>query len=566
MTVDLVLRGGTVVDGTGAPGRRADVAVHEGRIVAVGEVTDEAAAVLDVTNRVVAPGFIDLHTHYDAQLLWDPAATPSPLHGVTTVLGGNCGFTIAPLAPGDAAYIRQMMAVVEGMPLASLEAGPAWDWHDFGEWLDRLDGRVAVNAGFLVGHSTIRRAVMGDAAVTDAATPEQVEAMVAEVHRAVEAGALGFSSSWGEAHRDGDGHHVPSLAATADELVALAAAVGEHPGTTLEFIPCVGEIPEDRMVLMADMAAAAGRPLNWNLLGSLSPVEIYEQQLAASDVATARGAEVIALALPDVMRLRMGPVLDGLPAFAEVAALPAEDRRRAVADSATRAGLRDAAERATRGPLAALADGALVEVAESDRWGGHTVAEVMAVTGGNAVDVLIDVVLVEGAALTMVLPTLVPSLGATDEGWAARVEVWKDPRVRLGGSDAGAHADMMCHANYPTVVLGEVVRDRGLLSLEDAVRMMTDEPARLYGLVDRGRVEVGAHADLVVFDPATVASAPARARHDLPADGLRLYAEAVGVDHVLVAGTEIVRHGEVTGARPGTVLRSGVDTATAAAG
>ena len=563
MTVDLVLRGGTVVDGTGAPGRIADVAVHEGRIVAVGEVTDDATETIEATGRVVAPGFIDLHTHYDAQLLWDPAATPSPLHGVTTVLGGNCGFTIAPLAAGDAAYIRQMMAVVEGMPLASLEAGPDWDWHGFGEWLDRLDGAIAVNAGFLVGHSTVRRAVMGDAAVTDAASPEQVEAMVAEVHRAVEAGALGFSSSWGEAHRDGDGHHVPSLAATAEELVALAAAIGDHPGTTLEFIPCVGEIPEDRMALMADMAAAAGRPLNWNLLGSLSPVEIYEQQLVASDVATARGAEVVALALPDVMRLRMGPVLDGLPAFAEIAALPTDERRPAVSNPPTRARLRDEAERATRGPLAALADGALVEVAESDQWGGHTVAEVMAATGGDALDVLIDVVLVDGAALTMVLPTLVPSLGGTDEGWAARVEVWKDPRVRLGGSDAGAHADMMCHANYPTVVLGEVVRDRRLLSLEEAVRMMTDEPARLYGLVDRGRIEPGAHADLVVFDPATVASAPARARHDLPADGLRLYAEAVGVDHVLVAGTEIVRHGQVTGARPGTVLRSGVDTATA---
>ncbi len=295
MSLDLVLRGGTVVDGTGAPGRVADVGVRDGRVVAIGTVDEEADTVLDVSGKIVAPGFIDLHTHYDAQLLWDPAATPSPLHGVTTVLGGNCGFTIAPLGEGDADYIRQMMAVVEGMPLEALEAGPAWDWSSFGEWLERLDGTVAVNAGFLVGHSTVRRVVMGDAAVTDEATPAQVDAMVAEVHRAIEAGALGFSSSWGEAHRDGDGHHVPSLAATRDELVALAAATGAHDGTTLEFIPCVGEIPEDRMTLMADMAAAAGRPLNWNLLGSLSPVEIYEQQLAASDVAAERGGEVVAL-------------------------------------------------------------------------------------------------------------------------------------------------------------------------------------------------------------------------------------------------------------------------------
>ena len=562
MSHDLVVRGGVVVDGTGAPGRVADVAVRDGRIVAIGTVDDDGGETIDATGRVVAPGFIDLHTHYDAQLLWDPAATPSPLHGVTTVLGGNCGFTIAPLAEGDADYIRQMMAVVEGMPLASLEAGPAWDWLGFDEWLDRLDGAIAVNAGFLVGHSTIRRAVMGDAAVTDEADADQVEAMATEVHRAIEAGALGFSSSWGEAHRDGDGHLVPSLAAHRDELVALAAAAGAHDGTTLEFIPCVGEIPDDRMALMADMAAAAGRPLNWNLLGSLSPVEIYQQQLAASDVAAERGATVVALALPDVMRLRMGPVLDSLTAFAEVAALPIDERRRAVADPDSRARLRDEAERAGRGPLAALSDGSLVEIAESDHWGGRTLAEVAAATGVDTVDVLIDVVLVDGLALTMVLPTLVPSLGATDEGWAARVAVWQDPRVRLGGSDAGAHADMMCHANYPTVVLGEVVRDRGLLSLEEAVRMLTDEPARLYGLKDRGRLAVGAHADLVVFDPETVGSEPARARHDLPAHGLRLYAEARGIDHVVVGGTEIVRHGVVTGACPGTVLRSGVDTET----
>ncbi len=560
MSLDLVLRGGTVVDGTGAPGRVADVGIRDGRVVAIGDVDEDADVVLDVTGKVVAPGFIDLHTHYDAQLLWDPAATPSPLHGVTTVLGGNCGFTIAPLADGDAGYIQQMMAVVEGMPLASLEAGPAWDWSTFGEWLDRLDGAIAVNAGFLVGHSTVRRAVMGDAAVTDEASPEQVEAMAGEVHRAIEAGALGFSSSWGEAHRDGDGHHVPSLAATRDELVALAMATGAHDGTTLEFIPCVGEIPDDRMAVMADMAAAAGRPLNWNLLGSLSPVEIYEQQLAASDVAAERGAEVVALALPDVMRLRMGPVLDALPGFAEVAALPVDGRRRALADPEHRARLRAEAERAMTGPLAALADGNLVELAESEHWGGRTLAEVAASTNVDVIDVLLDVVLVDGLALTMVLPTLVPSLGATDEGWAARVVVWRGPGVRVGGSDAGAHADMMCHANYPTVVLGEVVRERGLLSVEEAVRMMTDEPARLYGLRDRGRLVEGAHADVVVFDPATVASAPARARNDLPAGGLRLYAEATGIEHVLVAGVEIVRDGELTGARPGTVLRSGVDT------
>lgn len=561
--LDLVLSGGTVVDGTGARAVEADVGVVGGRIAAVGRHLGSARRTIDAGGKVICPGFVDLHTHYDAQLLWDATASPSLLHGVTTVLGGNCGFSIAPLGPGDARYVQRMMAVVEGMPLAALEGAGAWDWGSFASYLGRLDGTLAVNAGFLVGHSTVRRVVMGDAATTDAATPEQVRAMAALVEASVAGGALGFSSSLGEGHLDGDGRPVPSRAATFAELVALAAAIRDHPGTTLELIPTVGPIPEDRMALMADMSLAAQRPLNWNLLGSLASEEIYAQQLGASDVAAARGAHVVALTLPDLMRMRTSTMLAGIPGWSEVIARDDAGRRAAVSDPETRARLRQAAEESASSRMGVLSDFTLMEVADpASEWVGCSLGEIAASRDGDVIDVLLDVVLPARLDLYVVLPSLTPSLGRTDEGWRARVEVWKDPRVMLGGSDAGAHLDLMCHANYPTVVLGEVVRARQLLTWEAAVQMMTDRPARHYGLRHRGQVAEGFHADLVVFDPDQVGTEPAEVRRDLPGGGERLFAAAVGVDRVLVGGEEVVCQGEATGARPGTVLRSGRDTDT----
>jgi N-acyl-D-aspartate/D-glutamate deacylase len=561
--LDLVLLNATVVDGSGDPAYVADVGIRDGRIAAIAaDGIDEAAQrTIDCAAKIVCPGFIDLHTHYDAQLLWDGTASPSPLHGVTTVLAGNCGFSIAPLTAADADYVKRMMAVVEGMPLAAL-AGD-WDWTDFGQYLDRLDGAVAVNAGFMVGHSTVRRLVMGQSATTAPATSEQVAAMVELVGRSVDGGALGFSSSLGEGHTDGDGAPVPSRAAQFDEFVALAGALRDRPGTTLEFIPTVGPIAAERMELMADMSLAADRSLNWNLLGSLASEEIYEQQLTASDIADAKGAHVVALTLPDMMRMRAGNVLPNLPGWREVLERDEAGRRAAGADPATRAALRAGAEKVAERAMGVLADFDLMEVAEVDsEWVGRSLGEIAAARGTDVIDVLIDVVLPDRLSLYMVLPSLTPSLGRTDEGWARRVEVWKDRRVMLGGSDAGAHLDLMCHANYPTVVLSEVVRDRGLLTLEEAIHLMTARPASLYGLKERGRIAEGWHADLVVFDPATVGSEPAEVRHDLPGGGERLYAEAHGIERVLVNGSEIVVGGAATAARPGTVLRSGRDTET----
>jgi N-acyl-D-aspartate/D-glutamate deacylase len=559
--LDLLIRGARVVDGTGAPASTADVGVRDGRIVAVtsdhrGRVDEPARRTVDADGLVLAPGIIDIHTHYDVQALWDPALTPSPLHGVTTVIGGNCGFSIAPLAPGHVEYVMQMMARVEGMPIDALEAGPAWDWQSFGEWLDRIDGHLAVNAGFHVGHSTMRRVVMGEAA-HEPATPEQIEAMVALLHESLRAGALGLSSSLGEAHSDGDGQPVPSRSAQPDEFLALARAVRDHAGTSLEFIPAMGGISDERIELMTDMSLAADRPLNWNLLGSASPTPVYEQQLTSADHAAAHGAHVVALALPDVMRLRSSRMLSSMPGWGDVVSLPDDARRAAVADPAVRERLRTGLDAARERGVAGMMQWDLVELPD-----GRSVADVAAERGTDAVDVLLDVVVPDALPLTTVFPSLVPPMGVTDESWEVRGEVWRDERVVLGGSDAGAHVDIMCHANYPSVVLGELVRRRGLFTLEEAVHQMTGVPAALFGLRDRGVIAEGAHADLVLFDPETIASQPAEERHDLPGGALRLYAGAVGVEQVVVGGETIAERGVLTDAMPGTLLRSGVDTDT----
>ncbi len=299
--LDRLIRGGVVIDGTGAPRRTADVGIQGGRIAAIGRITDPAREVVDADGAIVAPGFVDIHTHYDAQLLWDRAATPSCFHGVTTVVGGNCGFTIAPLADDGGRYIRRMLARVEGMPLESLEAGGAWSWRSFGDYLDHLDAGLGINAGFLVGHSAIRRVVMGEAATGQRATPAQIEAMAALLAESLRAGGLGLSSGRTPVHQDWEGAQVPSFHADDEELFALCRTVRAHPGTTLEFAPSLGDF-EATGETMIRMSLEAGRPINWNVLivNAEKPAD-YLRQLALSDEAARRGARVVPLSVPHPM-------------------------------------------------------------------------------------------------------------------------------------------------------------------------------------------------------------------------------------------------------------------------
>jgi N-acyl-D-aspartate/D-glutamate deacylase len=564
--LDLLVRGGTVVDGTGSEARRADVGVLNQRIVAVGSIDEPAAATIEADGLLVTPGFVDLHTHYDAQLSWDPSASPSPLHGVTTVIGGNCGFSLAPTEPAHTDYLARMMARVEGMPLTSLERLD-WSWRSFGEWLGRFDGAIGVNAGFLVGHSTLRRAVMGDDAVGTVANENQVAAMVALARTCFEQGALGFSTSQAHTHNDGDGQPVPSRAASRSELEALCSSLAPHPGTTLELIlpGCINGFSGDEVELMATLSLLANRPANWNVLGvsALNP-EGCERQLEASTVAAGRGATVVALTLPHTVKIRLsfehGAVLDGLPGWREVFALPIPERMARLADPAVRRVLDTAAHSEEAGILAALANWRALIIEETfsqanDGLAGCTVGQVAAERGLDPFDALIEVVLADGLRTG-----LRPPIPESEADWELRAKVWQDPRAVVGGSDAGAHLDMMCGAVYSTSMLGEGVRKRGLLSWEAAIHQLTDVPARLYGLRNRGRVAEGFFADLVVLDPERVGHRSEYTRDDLPGGASRLYAEADGIEHVVVNGTEIVRHGDLTGATPGTVLRSGTNT------
>jgi N-acyl-D-aspartate/D-glutamate deacylase len=569
--LDVRIVGGSVVDGTGAPRRRADIGIRDGRIVAIGDVDDDATRTIDAGGLVVTPGFVDIHTHYDAQAFWDPGLTPSSLHGVTTVVGGNCGFTIAPLESSEADFLMRMLARVEGMPLESLQAGVPWDWRSFGEYLDRLDGTLAVNAGFLVGHSALRRVVMGEAASTDAASPQQLDRMRAMLDESLAAGGLGFSSSQAPTHNDAAGIPVPSRFATPEELIALSRVVRDHPGTTLEFIPTVGSFGDDHIELMADMSLAADRPLNWNVLAvNAARPDGHVPQLEASDRAAAKGARVLALTVPDVMRIHLsfksGFILDALPGWAATMALAPEDKLHALSDPAERARLRDAAASPEAGMLGALARWERMTVVdtvvpENKAFTGRTIGDIAAEQGKDPFDTIVDIVIADELN-TVVMP---PPAGEDDDSWKLRVDTWRDHRTVVGASDAGAHLDMLSTFDFSTAMLHEAVVKRDLLPLEEAVHLITDVQARLYGLRDRGRVAAGWHADLVVLDEDRVGPGPVHTRFDLPAGAGRLYAEAEGIEHVLVNGTEIARGKELTGDTPGTILRSGRDTDTVTA-
>jgi len=262
--LDLKIAGGRIADGTGTPAYLGDVGIKDGRIVAMGVVDGEARETIDATGKVVAPGFIDVHTHYDAQAFWDPTFSPSCYHGVTTVIGGFCGFSIAPLTPEAGAYLLPMLARVEGMPVATLKAGVPWDWSSFGEFLGKLDGRVGLNCGFFVGHSAVRRVVMGPRAVGEKSTPEELAQMKALVRKSLGEGALGFSTTTSVSHNDADGNPVPSRHASREELLELAATVSDFEGTSLELLPDIS-MPDATVELLIDFSLAGRRAVNWNL-------------------------------------------------------------------------------------------------------------------------------------------------------------------------------------------------------------------------------------------------------------------------------------------------------------
>jgi len=568
--LDTKIIGGVLVDGTGAPGRPADVGIRNGTIVAVGEVDEPSRKVIDADGRAVTPGFIDVHTHLDAQAFWDPDLSPSPLHGVTSAVSGNCGFTIAPLSAESGSYLMPMLARVEGMPLDSLRIGVPWTWTTTAEYLDLLDHGLAVNVGFMVGHSALRRFVMGQAANERTATPQELEAMKGLLREGLRAGGLGFSTTTSATHNDASGRPVPSRLADATELVELARVCGEFAGTSLELLP-KGATTGDAFApevaeLMISMSEAARRPLNWNVIQPTArSLDAWLAKLAVGDQAQARGAKVIGLTMPVDMKARFsfhaGFVLDQFEGWGEFLARPVDDRLRILADPAERKRLQVLAEgTADMRHLSSWGKLLIVETFSpgTATYRGRVVADIAAEKGCDPFDALIDIVIEDGLRTTFGRNTPDPS----EADWAARAQVWRDPRALIGASDAGAHLDMIAAFRYSTGMLAEAVRQRGLLSLEEAIAMLTGSAARMYGMVRRGVIAEGAHADILVIDTETVGSGPVGTRFDLPGGASRLYAEAVGIDHVIVEGVEVAVGGCYTGERPGRVLRSGADTRT----
>ncbi|MFF2812417.1 amidohydrolase family protein [Streptomyces sp. NPDC058000] len=574
--LDHLIQAATVVDGTGAPAFAADVGIRDGRIAVIAEpgtVAEEARTSEDARGLVLAPGFIDPHTHYDAQLFWDPYATPSLNHGVTTVAGGNCGFTLAPLHPDrpeDADYTRRMMSKVEGMSLVALEEGAPWNWHTFGEYLDALEGRIAVNAGFMVGHCALRRHVMGPDAIGGQPTTAQLDAMVELFHDAMAAGAWGLSTTQSSTHSDGDGKPVASRHARPGELLALSRAVGEHEGTQLEAIVagCLDRFDDDEIDLLVEMSAAAGRPLNWNVLTIDAAVpERVPRQLVASERARRAGGRIVALTMPILtpMNMSLGTfcALNLIPGWGDVLGLPVPERIARLRDADVRAEMLRRAHSEEAGVFRRLTDFARYVIGDTYTpanagLSGRVVRDIAAERGQDPFHCLVEIC-ADDALRTVLWP--MPTDNDPDS-WALRQQTWQHEDVLLGGSDAGAHLDRMCGAPYTTRFLGDCLRGRKLVGLEQAVRMLTDDPAQLFGLRERGRIAEGYHADLVLFDPERIDAGAATLVHDLPGDSPRLDSRAIGVVSVRVNGVETIRDDTVTGAVPGAVLRSGRDTRT----
>jgi N-acyl-D-amino-acid deacylase len=545
MAHDLVIRGGTIVDGTGSPGRTGDVAIDGDTLTQVGGKAGAGAREIDARGLAISPGFIDPHTHYDAQVCWDRALTPSCWNGVTSVVMGNCGFTIAPCAPSGRERIMRMLERVEGMSLAALQEGITWDWVSFPEYLDALARmQPSLNVGAMIGHSAVRYFVLDDAATERAATSDEVARMRALVADAMRAGALGFSTSQAPTHFGGDGKPVPSRAASDDEVLELASALAG-------FDRGMVEITTKHLVDVAVSIAAArasGRPVTF--LGAIRP-----DGMAAVEQARREGLKLIPQTscrptLTDFRLVGMG-IFDQLPSWRRVMNAPRAELPAVFRDAAFRAAFKQDVTGEYEGFRMFKGDWEQVKIllVESDRLReriGKTVAELAAARGQDPFDVFFDL------ALEDELHTEFSYLLSSD---LPRRPTLLDDNYLIGLSDAGAHLTLLADHAYATYFLGRWIRERGLMTLEAGVRKLTKVPADLFGIAKRGVLADGNFADVVLFDPTRILDRETELVHDLPGGGPRLSTRADGIEAVLVNGAVTVERGELTGARAGQVLR-----------
>jgi len=569
MDLDLVIRNGTVIDGTGRAGVVADVGIRGDRIVEVGEVDGRGAREIDATDRLVTPGFVDLHTHLDAQIGWDPLLTSSCWHGVTSVVMGNCGVTFAPVRAEDRGFLAEMMESVEDIPARSILDGIPWSWETYGEYLDALELLPkGINVGGMVGHCAVRYHAMGDRSLTTepGAPPSESElaAMCALVDEAVAAGALGFSSSRTLRHRVPDGRFVPGTWAESDELIALASVLGARGRGVVECAPRFdGDGPaeprvESELGWMRAVARASGRPVTFNLSQTNAQGEHYRLAMA---LATASNAEDGTRIRPQTTSKCVGVVFalasstpfSRYPAWAALADLPLAEKVAAL--RARRAELIADALSGTDDPWAGMDAFFVVDGDPEIRYDNDPAASLAAVARARdvtPVEAFIDLCIETDGRVVLQWPLLNQELDAIEEMITSDV-------VLMGLADAGAHVGQIIDASQPTYFLTYWVRERAVMSVEDAIRRLTSDTAEFMGLPDRGVLRPGAFADVNVIDWERLGLAMPEFVHDFPYGAGRWTQQGTGYDATVVNGQVAFEGGEHTGAFAGSVLRSGPD-------
>ncbi len=545
MAYDLKITGGTIVDGTKAPRFVGDVGIKDGKVVALGIAPGDAVRTIDATGKVVCPGFVDIHTHYDAQIIWDQLVSCSPWHGVTTIVMGNCGFSVAPTRPLHRDLIMRTLENVEGMSVDALRAGLSaeWPFQTFPEYLDAVEGRgCAVNVSALLGHTALRMYVMGEDSVEREATPEEIAAQKRILHEALEAGALGFSTSRAVTHIGYDGKPVPSRVATPDEIIEIAGALSAFGHGVVQATVGRGLGHEE----FARISELTGKPVSWTALLSGTPGQDYREELAKAAVIAGRGLPVFPQVAVQPVQFEISwkaPFLyEPLRCFNAVSRADLDGKKAIYADAEWREEFK----------LKAGNGGKI-----GDRWARTTISylpndtsyeglNVQALAdqqGRDPVDVVLDLALDSDLEMRITQDVINYDRDSIQE-------LLQDPNTVIGLSDAGAHASQLCDAKYSTEFLSTFVRERQTFSLEEAVHMLTQRPAQVFGITDRGTLEVGKPGDVVVFDAAEVGHRGKKRVYDLPGGADRIISEAKGIKAVVVNGT-VIRQDEVDQVRPG---------------
>lgn len=563
MAHDLVISGGTVVDGTGAPARGADVAIDGDRITAVGEVDRSGAGrVIDADGALVTPGFVDLHSHMDAQVGWDPMMSSSCWHGVTSVVMGNCGMTFAPVNPGEGEVLATAMESVEDIPASCILEGLPWNWESFGGYLDTIEKMPrGLNAGAYVGDVAIRLYVAGDAACEPdfSATPEQLEQMAGCVREAMEAGALGYSISRSLFHRVPDGRNVPGTWSSPEEFFAIAAPLGELGRGVLESAPRYNEEHtgesrvDEEVAWMAELSRRTGRPFSFNLQQISSLGDHYREVMRLATEASSNGAQLRPQMTPRsvgvLFSLAANSLIDDLPSYAPLLGAPLEEKVSALRNPDLRARLVAEGSDKDRDPFTRMFLMPADRPARDTYTESDSIAAIADRSGKSPVEAYIDEMLNSDGKAVVNWPVM-------NQDEAAIRELISDPVTIMGLADAGAHATQIMDASQPTYFLAHWVRDEGLLSIEAGVHALTADTAGFIGYTDRGTVTEGAFADLNVLDLDALSLPVPEIVHDFPGGAPRFVQRAEGIEHTIVNGRPFMEGGSHTGELAGRILRS----------